>query len=361
MIDYRSISNYIDGRNNNYNLLRVFAAGIILYFHCFHLANGNGANEKISHLLHLNFGYLGVFVFFVISGFLVTKSFVDRSNIFVFLIARILRIFPALLFAVVFCVIIGMYFTSFDIASYLHHNLTKSFFWGNIFLVANKTLNSVTYSLPGVFADSPLPNNVNGSLWTLPYELKLYLSVALLGVFSLLNYKSVCNLLYLIIVLLYVFAPADFLKIDRSTQMLFFAFASGGFFYINRNIIPLNKWILAGLFLVCFLTYNTTYYALACDATLVYSVFWLAYVPGGWVRTYNCLGDYSYGVYIYAFPIQQSVAALVPGIGPYEMMLLAFPLTLIMAVLSWHVIEKPALRFKGMVNRPVCNSHLTFS
>lgn len=358
MINFRPVSSFIDGRNNNYNLLRLLAAGIILYFHSFHLANGNGAHEKISQLLHINLGYLGVFIFFVTSGFLVTKSFVDRSNVLVFLTARILRIFPALFFAVLFCIIIGMYFTHLDIASYVHHDLTKSFFWGNCLLIGNKALNSVTYSLPGVFADSPSPYNVNGSLWTLPYELKLYLTVALLGVFSLLNYKSVCNLLYLAIVLWYFFAPTEFLAMNRSIQALFFAFSSGGFVYINRDIIPLNTWIFAGLFLVCLLTYNSKYYALATDATLVYSVFWFAYVPSGWVRTYNSLGDYSYGIYIYAFPIQQSIVALVPDVGLYQMILVAFPLTLIMAILSWHVIEKPALRCKGIVHKLLCNSPL---
>ena len=85
-------------------------------------------------------------------------------------------------------------------------------------------------------------------------------------------------------------------------------------------------------------------------AFLVYAVFWCAYVPDGWIRKYNNLGDYSYGLYIYAFPVHQTLAALRPGIAPLPMFLAAFPLSLGLAVVSWHVVEKPSLALKERIS-----------
>jgi peptidoglycan/LPS O-acetylase OafA/YrhL len=86
-------------------------------------------------------------------------------------------------------------------------------------------------------------------------------------------------------------------------------------------------------------------------ATLAYLVLVLAYLPGGAVRRYNRVGDYSYGTYIYAFPVQQSVAALVPGVSLAPMIALASVGTLALAALSWHLIERPALELKEALSR----------
>jgi peptidoglycan/LPS O-acetylase OafA/YrhL len=136
-------------------------------------------------------------------------------------------------------------------------------------------------------------------------------------------------------------------------RILTFAFASGGFMYINREYIPLNTYVMFIFLLFGLITYNTKYYFFVFDLILVYGVFWFAYLPRGWIRGYNRIGDYSYGIYIYAFPIQQSIAYLIPGIGPYPMMAIAFPVTLFFAVLSWHLVEKPVLGYKGKLTLPI--------
>jgi len=80
---------------------------------------------------------------------------------------------------------------------------------------------------------------------------------------------------------------------------------------------------------------------------LAYLTFYLAYVPNGPIRQFNRLGDYSYGIYIYAFPIQQALLASIPGLGPWQLFGGAFALTLVAAVLSWHFVEQRALALKG--------------
>ena len=81
--------------------------------------------------------------------------------------------------------------------------------------------------------------------------------------------------------------------------------------------------------------------------TLAYVLFFIAYVPAGWIRHYNRPGDYSYGVYIYAFPVQQSVVALLPGVSVLSMVLLSSVLTFVLACLSWHLLEKRMMGMKG--------------
>jgi peptidoglycan/LPS O-acetylase OafA/YrhL len=73
----------------------------------------------------------------------------------------------------------------------------------------------------------------------------------------------------------------------------------------------------------------------------------LAYLPGGFIRHFNRFGDYSYGLYIYAFPVQQSIAALIPGVGVAAMIALSFVVSLLLSIMSWHLIEKRALALKG--------------
>ena len=82
------------------------------------------------------------------------------------------------------------------------------------------------------------------------------------------------------------------------------------------------------------------------NLSIAYLVFYLAYVPAGKIRLFNRLGDYSYGLYIYAFPVQQAVIALIDGISIVHTIVLSFAITLLLAIASWHLLEKPCLSLK---------------
>jgi peptidoglycan/LPS O-acetylase OafA/YrhL len=73
----------------------------------------------------------------------------------------------------------------------------------------------------------------------------------------------------------------------------------------------------------------------------------MAYVPSGQIRNYNRLGDYSYGLYIWAFPVQQSIAALIPGVSVAYMIVISATVSIILAVISWHLVERRALNLKA--------------
>jgi len=129
---------------------------------------------------------------------------------------------------------------------------------------------------------------------------------------------------------------------------LFFMFFTGSTFFILKDRITLSP--------AAFITCVTAMLLSMCDPrtffvvymlTLAYILFYFAYVPSRLIHSYNRLGDYSYGIYIYAFPVQQSVAALWPGVSVLSMILISTLVTLTLSVLSWHLLEKHALRLKS--------------
>ena len=126
--------------------------------------------------------------------------------------------------------------------------------------------------------------------------------------------------------------------------------------YVNRDFVPLKLLPVILLWLGMWLARGTALHGIITFLALVYSVFWFAYVPAGWIRNYNQLGDYSFGTYIYAFPIQQSIIFVFGAIEPLALCALAIACTLPFAIVSWHLIEKNALGLKGSLSRWV-HSH----
>jgi len=350
------LSHYTQGRDNNFNLVRIVAAFAVLVSHSFALALGpiGGLVEPLRKTLDMTLGSIAVDLFFVASGFLVTGSLLTRKSIVEFLWARILRIFPALLVMVLLVVFgLGMYFTTVTYSSYFTDVRTY------LFIVKNSTLLAgFAQKLPGVFADNPTPIIVNGSLWSMPYEVRMYALLAILWTiarlakerrFRAFEYALVSIAIAAGVWKLFGHSSADSITAgDGRLVRLIFAFFSGAAFYVLKDRIVLSRplfWLLLIALLASAVDKRAFFvvYSLATP----YLLFYLAYVPAGFIRHYNRVGDYSYGVYIYAFPVQQSIAALLPGVSVVSMFLLSATVTLTLAVLSWHLLERHALDLKG--------------
>ncbi len=362
------ISHYTSTRDNNFNLLRFLAAALVLYSHSFPLSGSQG--EIFARYLGIDGGKIALDVFFITSGFLIANSLFIRNNPIAFIWARILRIYPALIVAVLFCIfVIGLFFTTEATSDYLSHPQTQKFF------LKNTTMFSiyVEWNLPGVFLENPHSRAVNGSLWTLPVEIRMYVYLFLLGT-SLIYLqqqagKKLFKYIFLAIALIATtvqtftylhntmpihatnFFNAFFRGPPPSDALrLFASFFIGVTFYAWRDSIVLSSRLFFAILILfaLFIFYDKKLYILiAYSILLPYLVFYLAYIPKGTIRRFNQFGDYSYGLYIYAFPIQQSIAALFPHIAALEMALLAFVVTFLLAFLSWHLIEKRCLRLKG--------------
>jgi peptidoglycan/LPS O-acetylase OafA/YrhL len=340
------LASFTGGRDNNFNLLRFAAALLVMYSHSFALAWDKTAVEPLAAITDgaLNFGKLGVEIFFVISGFLVTGSLLQRQSILGFCWARILRIYPALLAAVLFCVFtVGVVFTTLPPEQYLTDPQLKAF------IIVNSSLWDSYYELPGVFVDNPYKKAVNGSLWTLPYEIRMYIALGCLWIFSRRFFGTLVAMAAAIAIITHLILvglhgkPTELAHIARLGSF----FALGSLFYVLRERIPLSTGLFCvSLLLMSAVAIDPLFYPLRLIG-LPYAALFLAYVPNGPIRAFNRLGDYSYGLYIYAFPIQQSVAALWKGVQPYPLFGVSFAISLLLATLSWHWLEHPALRLKA--------------
>ena len=336
-------------KKNNFTLLRLLAAMSVLYGHSYALSIGvNGLEDPLSTILITYWGEslpnLAVDLFFVVSGFLVTASYCQRNNFYAFSEARLLRIFPGLIVAIFFCVfIVGPLSIKVQLSDYFTSPTTWAYIKHNIIL-----LNGIQFDLPHVFMSNPYPMSVNGSLWTLPIEFWMYIFIAILGLSSILSNRAIYNAVLLFAILLYSQTNSSLLIFhDQRTAQLGLLFFLGGFFYINKKEIPFGfKW-LAILALLTFLTKGYGVHIVLKAALLAYFILIIALHP--WMRlpSIDRYGDISYGLYIYAFPVQQLLAQFIPGITPLKMIFCSLLITIILAYLSWRYIEKPALSLKG--------------
>ncbi len=341
------------GRDNNLNLLRMAAATMVLVSHSFALTTGPKGYEPWRETYGTTPGAVAVEIFFIVSGMLLTFSLLQRRSTWGFIRARALRIYPGLLVAVALTVfVLGPIFTTLDLASYFQNRTT----WKHLITNGLAFMN-LEFTLPGVFQNNVWPSAVNGSLWTLRSELTAY--AVLLAAWVLSSLIGGAKVFRAATVLIFIgclgwrVVHLGSEPLENDVMRLFLAFFAGGAMCIFGHRIRLWTWlfglavgaVLVGVFVPSIFPWTYT-------ISLPFIVAWLAYVPEGAMRNYNRLGDYSYGTYIYAFPMQQILAHLVPGISAIGMMAGAMLLTLLFAVASWHLIEKPASRWRGFSSEP---------
>jgi peptidoglycan/LPS O-acetylase OafA/YrhL len=205
------------------------------------------------------------------------------------------------------------------------------------------------YDLPGVFENNPYKGGVDGSLWTLYYEVFCYISVAVVGFLGFLATRAFTA------TLIVYFAVYTALRVHLGDSgswgytELTLPFALGVAIYVYRACVPLSAIMLGLLILSVILLRQTELYREAVVFTVAYGTFWAGLLKFPFIHHYNRMGDYSYGMYIFAFPIQQVLAMMMPGIAPWQMIAIAWPTTLVLAVLSWHLIENPVLMKRHVI------------
>ena len=344
-----------EGRDNNLNLIRMLAAMAVLVSHAWPIGRGEGTREPLRELTGHSLGTIAVFVFFAISGFLIARSFERQPGVLSWGRARVLRLFPGLVVALLLTVLLlGPATTRLPLGAYLGDPATFTY------LPRNLSLAFLQYDLPGVFADNPFPTAINGSLWTLVHEVLCYGGILAIGLFGAFRAPARMAAAGVVFVLAWI-AASQLPDLPRILDRFFHlapAFAVGTAFYVLRRRLVLHPLGFAVLAAAAILLHGTVLAKSAFLLALAYGVFWFAYVPGGWLRAYNRLGDYSYGTYIYAFPVQQLWAWGLGPMAPGLNIALALPVTLLLAVLSWHLIEGPALalgRRKGAI-RPTAGA-----
>jgi peptidoglycan/LPS O-acetylase OafA/YrhL len=323
-----------DHRSNNFDTLRILAAFSVMISHSFTL-EGNAAEPLfIATDGQSSIGDLAVLIFFAISGFLIAKSYDRSHSAFDFVLARCLRILPALI-AVLFisAFVIAPFLTTLPVSQYFSNKHIYGYVIGNALMWFHP-------SLPGVFETLPYPNAVNGSLWTLRPEIECYLAVLFLGLVKQLRG-------WLTFVLALAFAALAFQKTGSRIGLydMFGCFAAGATIYLWHVTLDWRAAIACACVFVAAIPMK--HFAGVAGFALSYVVMFLALSPGIRLPQLAARGDISYGLYIWAFFIQQLVATtLIPNGRWWINLLISAPITIAVAYMSWLMIEKPSLSLK---------------
>lgn len=342
----RTLAECLDSGRDNFLVLRLLAALMVVLGHSFIVVGGSAhLDEPLHRLLPRTYSHLaGVAMFFAISGYLITLSFERRPDLARFARARVLRLWPALVVVVAaWAFVLGPVLTTLPLAEYFgagdDHGSAYRYFWSNI------SLFRLWPWLPGLFESNPIARHVNGSLWTIPWEASMYVAVALAGVLRLLRYPWLASALIAALVGVLVLWPIYAHNAAASATLplgyeLVACFGAGSIACLLRRFVPVSTGCMLLLALVAWLGRET----LLIWPAVLYFVFWFAYVPR--LPAMPREADLSYGTYLWAFPVQQTIVAIGHVASPLVLFAIATPVVLAIAAASWLYVERPALRHK---------------
>jgi len=347
-----------DFRHNAIGFLRLAFAALVVLSHAYPLGGfGTDPLDRWSGG-HEDLGNLAVAGFFVLSGFLITRS-AERARTFGrFLWHRFLRIFPAfwtclLVTVVVFAPVVA-----------LLEGRPLAHYGGDVdsplrYAVANADLTMRQYGIAGLLRAVPYPRAFDGSLWTLRFEFGCYLVIGVLAAASIVRGRrwlvaaltAVIFICYAVPVTIAGFTTARF-PLDAIAQgnnrlvaELVVYFFAGATAYVYRDRLALTRPIgIAGL-LVALLALHFPIYPLITPVAFSAAALWLAAdLP---LRDVDRHMDLSYGLYIYAFPLQQiAVLCGLARLGVWIYTAVPLAGALAMACASWFAVERPALALK---------------
>ena len=359
-----------DGHDNFFTPIRLLFALMVLVGHAFVVTLGGSENEP-AIFFHYRPSYLAVNLFFIASGFLVTKSMLYREDVVEYGAARTLRIFPALIVHVLFVMLlIGPFVTNVPLSQYF----TDSQFWTQPLRVLSFADTDMV--LPGAFATNH-ENIGSGALWTLRYEVLAYIGTAAAFALGLLKHKWMLVAQFAIFALAWPIAHMTGLydKVPATVQSLLrfgLAYGLGAALYAVQDRVSFHiigvfvLGLIASLFGFPYLEYlesgNMTIAAsmfeIVTTLWLGYIVFWMAYVKIPVLDPLKKLSDTSYGIYIYHWVVLQVVwyfyhTSTGTSMNVWLLMAVSLPITILLGWVSWHVFEKPMLKKKVGLSKAI--------
>jgi peptidoglycan/LPS O-acetylase OafA/YrhL len=343
------------GRNHTFDLLRIVFALLVILSHAPELTDGNRSREIFTRLLHtpVSFGVVAVDGFFLLSGFLIVRSWEGDPRLGDFLRKRVLRIVPGYAVAVAISVLSLL---SIYPAHAIVHAMNPRF-WYSVVTLGAPDMGALTF--PGM----AVRMGINGSLWTICYEFRCYLLVALFGGLLFVRRRAIWAAATLTLGLLTIPAIGshvvwkhliDIIGAPANDFRLSAIFFLGGTFYLFRDIIPF-RWPL-GLFALAALALNDLLLPQQFEAGLVlfggYLLFFLGSRPAASLDWMRRLPDVSYGIYLYGWLVEAIWISFVKG-SPWVTFASSSAICLVLGWLSWHLVERPMLTLKPHPTAPL--------
>lgn len=334
------------GRSAGFDYLRIGLAISVIGAHTTAISYGraidaamwNGPQRALDHMI--------LPMFFALSGFLVAGSLERCPTLISFYGLRILRIVPALAVEVFLSAIVfGPLLSSYDLTAYF----SSAEFWRYFLNIAGY----IHYVLPGVFEHNPMPRIVNGQLWTVPFELQCYLALGALAIAGVVKNRRI---------LLGVVIAGQAIWVAEALQrgaagatngasgaLLILCFSVGVVFFLYRDRIVLSWPLFVAACALCAGLLRLPHGAYYVPLPATYVTVFLGLLNPRKV-SFLFSGDYSYGLYLYGFPIQQAFASLGPWTRHwYLSLIVCLPVGFAVAYLSWHVVEKPTLALRRLL------------
>ena len=334
-------------RSNNFGFLRLLFATLVIVAHSPEIIDGNRSRELLTRAFGtVSFGIIAVDGFFLISGYLITKSFIETPSVLLYFVKRCLRILPGFFVSFWLCVLVLAPFVGAEINVFLPSNILRN------------TLRSFRLTSPdvaGAFAGLPYPN-LNVPLWTIAYEFRCYIMAAILGMIGMYQLRNRSLLIGLVLLAIVANALTIFpenkegiykLTGGMQSDVRFFGvFETGALYFLLKDRVKLtNTGAFWATVIMCLALFNQ--YTAEAGFTLFggYLIFWIAFkVRMLFLSVYDNKFDLSYGIYLYAWPIQSTIALNFRTINPWLLCIISFAGACAFAYVSWSFIEKPALR-----------------
>ena len=340
----------LSGHANNFDVLRFLFASLVVFSHSYPLGEGHELHEPLRKLTgQTTLGGLSVHCFFIISGFLIAASWDRRKDVGQFLKKRVLRIYPGFIIANMVGVFLVAPMATDSAIGNAGVSL-RQFAWDCMRLQGTQ--------LP----DTLFPQNhlhaVNGSIWSIAYEFWCYIGVIILGLLPLFHRRSfVLGLFVASLAVAFIF-PTYHLEwfgggiLGKIFGYPFFwarllpSYLAGvvAWRYKDKIVVSDRVAMFSAIALATSVPVANSWSVMfpVCGA---YLVLWAAFHPLFRLHGFSKYGDFSYGMYLYAFPIQQLLVMNNSGsMNPYVLFALAWPLSILAGMLSWYVVERPFLR-----------------
>lgn len=334
---------------NNFNLMRLLLALVVIFSHSYPITLGPEGDTRAEPILQFTHhqtlaGPVAVDAFFLISGFLITASWLRSKSFLAYFLKRVLRIYPGFIVAMGFSAALIWALCPEFRATVVRPQDWLSSFFQNLLLLSNSSITG-----PGIFSMNPSPRVVNGPLWTIPIEFFCYLLVLFVGLCGLFQRR---RLILGFVSAAFVLYTVSAFNGNNPFYRCLICFSVGATAWLWQDKIPFSKRAALGCAIILLAASQfRPWFLIAFPICGSYCLIWLAYGPrlsfSGWTDK----TDLSYGTYLYGCPVQQLLAMNIAWRQPWINFGLAVPLTLCVALLSWHLVERPFLAMKKRLRK----------
>lgn len=336
-------------KNNNFDFLRFLFAIFVVISHAYPLSGDSETSQWIYQISNgqIVLAQIGLSGFFIISGYFIFQSLQRCKNVFDYLKKRFLRLFPALFVVLFITLLLSPLVYNGNIPFYKNIEV-YTYFPNNVLLYNFQS------GIKGIFDNNPY-HAINGSLWTIRYEFSLYVALMLLFYFR--NNKGITKILLgsalIILLVTYNFFIQRFTGSSILGMQGYYILNLGTFFVCGSFLAAVefekvkSKWILYGSILFLLTSIYFEFYNEVKHVLFTILILSIGFTALPIISNFGRIGDMSYGIYIYSFPIQQTLVYFFK-LDTINLMIYSLVISILFGYLSWHFIEKRALKFKNV-------------